>query len=268
MTRDHRQARNFGEFIEAVFGDGIMEHFMRPYNFKVWAHPVEMLNKKWIGERVAVIDVDRALKNVMLGLDDFAWGPNNQFKFPLYGGTGDCGFAGPLEGHYSLNKEVAQIDADEHKVIFTDGETVEYEVLVSAMPLNILCTKLQLRKPVRALRRTRELRHSGGHMVGIGLKQPCPSTKSWMYFPENNCPFYRVTYLSNYSRHMTPKPDTHYSLLCETSYSAFKQVNPDSIIEDTIQGLVNAGMLRKSDPPGHCQRVALSRRLQLSHAVR
>ena len=25
------------------------------------------------------------------------------------------------------------------------------------------------------------------------------STKSWMYFPEDNCPFYRVTYLSNYS---------------------------------------------------------------------
>ena len=54
-------------------------------------------------------------------------------------------------------------------------------------------------------------------MVGIGIKQPCPSTKSWMYFPEDNCPFYRVTYLSNYSPFMTPDNKTHYSLLCETS---------------------------------------------------
>src|SRR4029453_6982422 len=91
------------------------------------------------------------------------------------------------------------------------------------------------------------LRHSGGYMVGIGIKQPCPSTKSWMYFPESNCPFYRVTYLSNYSPRMTPDKDTHYSLLCETSYSEFKPVNGRTIVDDTINGLVNAGMIKEED---------------------
>jgi hypothetical protein len=84
-------------------------------------------------------------------------------------------------------------------------------------------------------------------MVGIGVKQPCPSTKSWMYFPEANCPFYRVTYLSNYSPYMTPDKDTHYSLLCETSYSEFKPVDGRRIVDDTINGLVNAGMLKETD---------------------
>ncbi len=78
-------ATNFGEFIDAVFGEGIARHFMRPYNFKVWAYPPEAMNKHWIGERVAVIDVERALRNVVLEKDDFGWGPNNQFKFPLRG---------------------------------------------------------------------------------------------------------------------------------------------------------------------------------------
>jgi UDP-galactopyranose mutase len=32
-----RAAANFGELIDAVFGEGIAKHFMRPYNFKVWA---------------------------------------------------------------------------------------------------------------------------------------------------------------------------------------------------------------------------------------
>ncbi|HYO07534.1 MAG TPA: NAD(P)-binding protein, partial [Tepidisphaeraceae bacterium] len=53
---DHRSAGNFREFIDKVFGDGIAKHFMLPYNFKVWAHPAEMMNKEWIGERVAVLD--------------------------------------------------------------------------------------------------------------------------------------------------------------------------------------------------------------------
>jgi hypothetical protein len=84
-------------------------------------------------------------------------------------------------------------------------------------------------------------------MVGIGIKQPCPSTKSWMYFPENNCPFYRATYLSNYSKYMTPDADTHYSLLCETSYSDHKPVDGNKIVDETVQGLINAGMLKDSD---------------------
>src|SRR3712207_4627016 len=87
--RDHKKATNFKEFIDAVFGDGISKYFMTPYNFKVWAHPAEMMNKEWIGERVAVLDINRAIKNVILGSDDFGWGPNNQFKFPLMGGTGE-----------------------------------------------------------------------------------------------------------------------------------------------------------------------------------
>src|SRR5438105_3457954 len=31
--------RNFGEWIDATFGDGLASVFMRPYNFKVWAYP-------------------------------------------------------------------------------------------------------------------------------------------------------------------------------------------------------------------------------------
>jgi hypothetical protein len=84
-------------------------------------------------------------------------------------------------------------------------------------------------------------------MVGVGIKQPCPSTKSWMYFPEDNCPFYRVTYLSNYSPYMTPDKDQYYSLLTETSYSEFKPEDKETIVERTIQGLINAGLLKEED---------------------
>ena len=50
-------------------GSGIGEHFMLPYNFKVWATPPELMNYVWIGERVSVVDVDQILRNVILGED-------------------------------------------------------------------------------------------------------------------------------------------------------------------------------------------------------
>lgn len=248
--RDHKAAKNFEQFMEAVFGDGICKHFMKPYNFKVWAHPPKLMNKQWIGERVAVLDIDRAIKNVVMGSDDFGWGPNNQFKFPLRGGTGEFyrRFAKPLAGHFTLNKSVDFINMKRKQVHFADGEVVSYDVLISTMPLDKLCNDVLNGEVPRQIKRaTAGLRHSGGYMVGVGIKQPCPSTKSWMYFPEENCPFYRVTYLSNYSPYMTPDKDRYYSLLCETSYSEFKPVDGSRIVEETIQGLINAGLLKPED---------------------
>jgi protoporphyrinogen oxidase len=248
--RDHKAATNFKEFCEAVFGDGICKYFMSPYNFKVWAHPLEMMNKVWIGERVAVLDINRAIKNVVMGTDDFGWGPNNTFKFPLFGGTGEFyrRFGKPLEGHYTLNKKLDFINIAKKEVRFSDGEIVKYDQLITAMPLDKLCNDVINGEMPREIKKaTKNLKHSGGYMVGVGIKQPCPSTKSWMYFPEDNCPFYRVTYLSNYSPYMTPDNKTHYSLLCETSYSEFKHVDGKTIVDDTIRGLINAGLLKEED---------------------
>jgi protoporphyrinogen oxidase len=245
----HLAARNFEQFVERVFGEGICAHFMKPYNFKVWAHPLHMMSKEWIGERVAVIDVDRALANVVLEQDDFGWGPNNRFKYPLRGGTGDFyrRFERPLRGHVTLNKCAEHVDIKRKRVRFTDGETVSYDVLISTLPLDKLCNEIIGPGLPAALREDAgRLRHSGGVMVGVGLRQECPSTRSWMYFPEANCPFYRVTYLSNYSPTMTPGPG-HYSLLCETSYSEFKPIDKRTAVDDVVRGLVAAGLLAERD---------------------
>lgn len=254
--KSHSEAKNFGEFIDAVFGEGIAKHFMRPYNFKVWAFPPERMNKQWIGERVAVLDVDRAIRNIVLEQDDYGWGPNNKFKFPLKGGTGEFyrRIGERIKDKIRLNASVASIDVDAKLITLTDGTQEKYDTLISAMPVDVLCKDiLKGAVPATVRDESQRLLHSSGYMVGIGIKRPCPSTKSWMYFPESNCPFYRVTYLSNYSPFMTPEPyttdatgrrnGTHYSLLCETSQSDAKPVDGSRIIEDTIAGLENAGML-------------------------
>src|SRR5215470_5401212 len=79
---------NFGQWIEATFGAGLADVFMRPYNLKVWGYPPEAMNAGWVGDRVAVTDLARVLKNLETNTDDISWGPNNTFRFPKNGGTG------------------------------------------------------------------------------------------------------------------------------------------------------------------------------------
>lgn len=246
---DLSRFRNFEELIHGVFGAGIAKHFMMPYNFKVWAHPPCMMNKEWIGERVSVVDIKRVLGNVVLDRDDAGWGPNSTFKYPRHGGTGGLfeRMRPYVDANLRLNAAVASIDMDRKEVVLEDGRRERYDILLNTTPLDLLVESMEGDVPDVVRDEAARLRHSGSFIVGVGVRQPVPSKKCWMYFPEPNAPFYRVTYLSNYSPEVVPDARTHYSLLAEVSFSDFKPVDRDRIVEDTIQGMVNTKLLREGD---------------------
>jgi UDP-galactopyranose mutase len=241
--------KNFEELIYGVFGQGIAKYFMMPYNFKVWAHPPCMMNKEWIGERVSVVDIKRVLGNVVLDRDEVTWGPNATFKYPRYGGTGGIfeRMKPYVEDQLRLETATVAVDSERKEVVLADGSREKYDALLSTMPMDLLVEAMGSDVPEAIVDASRQLRHSGSYIVGVGIKQPSPSNKNWMYFPESNCPFYRVTYLSNYSPEVVPDPATHYSLLCEISRSPFKPVDADRVIDETIAGLVNAKLIGERD---------------------
>lgn len=233
---------NFARWIEAIFGAGIARYFMMPYNFKVWGHPLEMMSTSWQGDRVPTVDVERILRNHLDDRDDVSWGPNNMFKFPLLG-TGMLyeRIAESLPQEVRFHKDVVEIDLDDKQIQFADGTSTGYDKLITTMPLKELAKRI-VDCPPHIVEAVGNLHHTEGMFIGIGVAGPCPSSKCWMYFPESDSPFYRVTYLSNYSPKMTPEGD-YFSLLAEVSVSPFKEENPDDIVERTIKGMVSSQLL-------------------------
>ena len=246
QRRQHSPA-NFREWVSAVFGAGIAEHFMIPYNFKVWATPAELMNFVWIGERVSVVDVEAILRNVILGEDQVSWGPNNTFKYPLRGGTGFLyeSLRAFVEDHLHLETPVASVDPVAKVVRTRDGRTWPYDVLLSTMPLDKL-VRLTESVPDAVTAAAGGLHSSGSHIVGVGVDRPAGSTKSWIYFPEPEVPFYRVTYLSNYSPYITPEPDQTL-FLTETSRSVHKPEDESTIVARVVDGLVATGLMDEAD---------------------
>lgn len=244
---EHAPPASFREWVDATFGAGIAEHFMLPYNFKVWATPAELMNHGWIGERVSVVDTASVLRNVILGEPQVAWGPNNTFKYPLKGGTGFLyeGMRRQVEDHLELETPVVAVDPVAKVVRTADGRTWPYDVLLTTMPLNRLVQAME-GVPDRVARAVDGLHWSGSHIVGVGLDRPAGSTKNWIYFPEPDVPFYRVTYLSNYSPYITPEPDQTL-LLTETSRSPHKPEDGTTIVERVIDGLVATRLMDDAD---------------------
>ncbi|MBY0471632.1 FAD-dependent oxidoreductase [bacterium] len=240
---------NFKEWILATFGQGFADLFMLPYNFKVWAFPPEDLAYHWIGERVAVTDIKRTLKNVILEKDDLSWGPNNTFQFPKRGGTGAIwNSVANLVGsdRIFLNSGVQSIHPESKTVVLGSGEKMEYDFLLSTMPLDLLTRMVQPELTDSVLELSTHLVHSTSNIVGLGLKGPTPDslkTKCWMYFPESNCPFYRATVFSNYSPNNVPDISKYWSLMTETSESSKKPVDRKQLVEDTIQGCINTRLI-------------------------
>lgn len=238
---------NFAEWISATFGEGIADLFMRPYNFKVWAYPLEKLSYSWISERVAVTDLERVINNIIDERDDISWGPNNTFRFPKHGGTGaiwrECARRLP-DNQIRYRAEVVSIDPTKRRVQLADGSTEEYDLLFSAMPLDrfVASTHHEEMKPS-----TDKLLHSSTHVFGVGLRgapREELATKCWMYFPESNSPFYRVTLFSNYSPNNVPDIRQYWSLMAEVSESPSKPVpEPDAQLEDVIQGMLNTRLI-------------------------
>jgi len=245
--RENRPFENFKQWVDAVFGPGIARHFMIPYNFKVWATPAELMNYVWIGERVSVVDVESILRNVILGEDQVSWGPNNTFRYPLRGGTGFLydGLRTFVEDHLQLETPVASVDPVAKQVRTADGRTWDYDVLLSTMPLNRLVGCMEP-APDAARAAADGLHWSGSHIVGVGLDRPAQSTKNWIYFPEPEVPFYRVTYLSNYSPYITPEPDQTL-FLTETSRSVHKPEPADTIVERVVDGLIDCKLMDEGD---------------------
>lgn len=270
---------NFDEWILRVMGPGIANIFMRPYNFKVWAVPTSLMQCDWLGERVATVDVDRAIANVINNKEDAGWGPNAVFRFPQEGGTGGIWTAVakllPSE-RQRYKKELVGLDKEAQVATFSDGSKIAYEALINTTPLDITCRWLGKAEWADGLT------HSSSHIVGIGLRGVNPhDLKCWLYYPEDNCPFYRTTVFSHYADKNTPadsaklptlvlcdgsspadseaKEGPYWSLMFEVSESQYKPVdmkdtklggtagNWPAIVLETIQGAINTKLVRPGD---------------------
>ncbi|MBW2154221.1 MAG: FAD-dependent oxidoreductase [Deltaproteobacteria bacterium] len=237
--------RNFKEWIRATFGHGIAKHFMEPYNEKVWGIPLELMDFNWISERVKTVDFEKIMRNVIYKKDDDDWGPNAKFSYPKFGGTGEIfrRMAKALLDYICYNSEVVEIDVKNKRLKLEDGSEMLYDSLINTMPLNEFVRRCSgLKEDVR--KAAQKLVHNKGIMVGVGIRRRIRPRRSWVYFPDPSVPFYRVTYLTNYSSHVAP-PD-HTTFIAETTCRS-DEGDPGDPVSQTVEGLVSAGLIKEDD---------------------
>jgi protoporphyrinogen oxidase len=248
LARADRQGDplDYADWLETTFGKPLTEHFHRPYNRKVWATELEQMSASWIAERVSVVDLRAALRSVLLRRGEGSWGPNNTFRFPRSGGTGEIyrRIAGRLGDRIAYRREAVSVDPVRRRVRFSDGSDEGYDALVSTMPLDRLVAALTT-CPTEVRAAAGHLKHNGVWVVGVGYAEPLRDNKSWLYFPGDDVPFYRATNFASYARENVPFADTgrYSSYLTETAYSKARPADPATLPGRVCSGLAAVGLV-------------------------
>ncbi|HCR13295.1 MAG TPA: amine oxidase, partial [Desulfovibrio sp.] len=136
----------------------------------------------------------------------------------------------------------------------------------STMPLDRLVREVLADPAPAMVDAAGRLKHNGSAIHGLGFHGAPPDPRCWMYFPESDCPFYRVTNFHNYSYNNTPDPDgakpRKRAIMTETSYSAYKPEDLDTLVPRTVQGLVNTTLIS----PGDAQRLVSTWEMRVDYA--
>ena len=194
------------------------------------------MNSTWVGERVALPNIT-AIKRKIATYDngtlatDSAWRPNNSFRYPRYKGTGGIwqaiGDRLPRMW-FKFHSKVIGLNMDTNVVRVESGTHIKsvqefhFDTLISTAPLDIFVKMMVGRdESLEEMQKlASHLVYSHTHVIGIGLTgQPPPTllSKSWMYFPDGDAPFYRITVFSSYSDDHVPEPRKQWSLMCEVA---------------------------------------------------
>ena len=234
---------DFAGWVRWRFGDGIAEHFMDPYNQKIWKRPLDRITSEWVAGRVPDAPVEDVLK-ASIGMRTEGYTHQAIFFYPKTGGfqwITDELYAG-LKAQVRLSTPVESVERVGER-FRVNGE--DFDAVVSTVPLNLVPDFLEGLEDGEA-EAMRSLEYNSMTCVLLALDRAEHPDLSWVYLPhEVQGPANRVTYMSNYSPGNAPAGKT--SLMCEITSPGEAPYPGDEIEEQTVQGLVNAGLMKREE---------------------
>jgi UDP-galactopyranose mutase len=176
------------------------------------------------------------------------FGVNSEFRYPREGGFGTIAEAlahAVGRERIRFGHRITRLDPERREVEFNSGEMVmPYEAIISTVPLPDL-VRIIPTAPGAVRRAAGLLRTNSILVVNLGIDRPQLTRKHWIYFPEPDYSFFRISFPMNFAPNMVP-PGTS-SIACEIAYSADRKIDRAGIVDQVVADLRRANVLSASD---------------------
>lgn len=238
------EIKNYEDWLRVQYGDYFAENFPFKYTRKYWGVEPKELETKWVGNRMHSPDLEQVLKGAFETQDENFY-YTSFMKYPKKGGfrsiLNKC-----REGlNIQFKKEVVKINPKTKSISFKDGQTLNYQNLISSLPLPEI-VKMIDDCPQNVKEAAQNLMHTSGYMVSLGFKRPDVAKHLWFYIYDEEILSSRV-----YSPSMKSKdnvPEGCSSLQAEIFFSNKAQI-PDKnlVLKNTIEKLVSMGLFKEEE---------------------
>jgi protoporphyrinogen oxidase len=180
---------NFKEMLYARFGKSIAEKFLIPYNEKLYACDLGLLDKDAMGRFFPHADLDEIVRNMRVS-DNSSY--NATFSYPQ-GGAIEYVKALASEvptGAIALSEPLIGIDL-RSRVARTSRREIRFERLVSSAPFPELVRLAGLAHDASVFTWNKVL------VFNLGFDKKGARGRHWVYYPSRSCSFYRIGYYDN-----------------------------------------------------------------------
>lgn len=238
-------ALSFRDWSLAALGRGISEAFMFPYNTKLFRREPGEMTADWVSWAVPRPNLAEVVRGG-LGIANERMGYNATFRYPFSGGIEIVpnALAARLNS-LRINARATAVDLARRTVTLQSGETIAYDRLVSTIPLPRL---LEIGRgggfDGEAL--AKRLDWSVVGCLNLGIARPgVGSGAHWIYFPDEDAPFYRAGFPHAMSDGVCP-PGTS-SLYVEFGLKRDESADPAALEKAAVAALTREGILRDDD---------------------
>lgn len=181
---------SFKEMVYANLGKSIAEKFLIPYNEKLYACDLDLLDMNAMGRFFPKANKEDIILNFRCQKDTSY---NSFFTYPRGGAMEYIAslLANIDNNKLYLNEELQFIDV-EKKIATTDKREIQYDRLISTLPIPQLLRKCNIPYPSETFSCNKVL------VFNLGFDSKGEDRfNSWIYIPEKDYIFYRVGYYDN-----------------------------------------------------------------------
>ena len=238
-------ATSFEDWALAVFGKGICDGFMFPYNEKLFRRSPADMTADWVSWAVPKPNLEEVVRGAT-GVPNTGMGYNATFRYPTGGGIGVLPAAlAKRVKHLRCNSRVTAVDLDAREVMLGSGERLAYDHLVVTAPLPAFLA-MATGGEVEWRSRAARLEASVVACLNLGVaREGLGDGAHWIYYPDDDVPFYRAGFPSNFSDAVAP-PGTS-SMYVEMGLRKDEPYEPERLISGMEKGLADAGLLLPDD---------------------
>lgn len=181
---------SFKQMLYSKFGKAIAEKFLIPYNEKLYACDLDLLDVNAMGRFFPFADKEEIIKNFR-NAENSSY--NSYFTYPREGAIQYIKSLNSCvdQEKICLSEPVISVDV-KNKVVITSKRSIKFDNLISTMPFPKLleCCKLKYDKNVYSWNKVL--------VFNLGFdKKGSDTINNWVYFSDKDVIFYRVGYYDN-----------------------------------------------------------------------